>query len=288
MTTISTFNSHFPSESTSSENASIASALEYLQGDPRPSQEPDEIIEVVNKYGEALQRFLLFLLAIFHFLKSLVVAVLRGAKKFLWWPESTNSNQRRNFEESGKKIAQSLELRSPNSFSHPIQVLDQEAVLTRFYCNSDKDGDGKLSRQELKECLRSLCDLHKYHEHDQVDKFLEIDGDGKIEISQIVKESENVPFLQAAKRAILEKALDCMIVEGQAVPFIAVARSSASPSVLYVIVVATAVAFLFLGLSFWFEGRKNESAARITGAIGALTTAAVFYLMISMVILGAN
>ncbi|KAG8655380.1 hypothetical protein MANES_04G036600v8 [Manihot esculenta] len=85
---------------------------------------------------------------------------------------------------------------STSNSDHQIGRLDQESharALFSFF-DVDGDGDGMISQEELRGCL-SFLGLDGYH--DQFDKVLELDEDGKVKIWQILN-------LLAAKNAALD------------------------------------------------------------------------------------
>ncbi|OAY51831.1 hypothetical protein MANES_04G036400v8 [Manihot esculenta] len=210
---------------------------------------------------------------------------------------------------------------STSNSDHQIGRLDQWSH-ARAFSFFDVDDDGTISQEELRGCL-SFLGLDGYH--DQFDKFLELDEDGKVKISQILnllaaknaaldwmmvkrRKDQNDEFiininqldkalpLINGKNSNFSKLRDIFLgLTGQAaVSFIAyapMATSSASATAtgqLYVAVGANAVAFLFLLLSFGLGGRKKESAEKFTGAMGIFTAAAGFYLMMGMFLPGTH
>ncbi|XP_012065070.2 probable calcium-binding protein CML23 [Jatropha curcas] len=180
----------------------------------------------------------------------------------------------------------------PIPISHILQVLkgdadgwfqefgeeddgDRTLLLKECFDIFDTNGDGFISGEELKKCLHSFC--------------IPID-DG---------ENRSFRRLQNRKIRILhllgKKDPNCSNIKlreiflgltGSAnVSFIAYApkvSSSAAPPLMDVIVVVNAIAFLFLLLSFWLRNKKPAAAERITGAIGIVAAAMVFFLIMGM------
>ncbi|KAJ9178298.1 hypothetical protein P3X46_010192 [Hevea brasiliensis] len=210
---------------------------------------------------------------------------------------------------------------TPNSI---FEIEWKRDAIKKVIKQFDEDCDGKLISAELNRCLTSCSGIHiddgeiKRFLPNVDDSKINIseilqDSDGdENNFFQELRDMEAISFKWMAAKEVhvvinmnhLNKTLPPITIQknisklrdifmgltGQAavsfITYVPMASSSVSPThLLYIIVAANAMAFLFLLLSFLLGGKKSVAVKKITGAIGIAAAVMVLFLMMGMVFL---